>query len=59
MSWVDPLRGQALQPLDQVAIYPGSHYVNTEDRNKIAIETIRDELRLRLEQLKELIKPVE
>jgi excinuclease ABC subunit B len=48
ISWVDPLRGEVLDELDQVAIYPGSHYVNSDDKNKIAVETIRDELRERI-----------
>ena len=48
ISWVDPLRGEVQDELDQVAIYPGSHYVNSDDKNTIAIETIRDELRDRI-----------
>jgi excinuclease ABC subunit B len=48
LSWIDPLRGEVLQELDQVAVYPGSHYISTDDRNKAAVETIRDELRERI-----------
>ncbi|MGE0763026.1 MAG: excinuclease ABC subunit UvrB [Bdellovibrionales bacterium] len=59
LSWVDPLRGEVLGELDQIAVYPGSHFVNTEDRNKLAIETIRVELRERLAQFQEQIKPLE
>lgn len=59
MSWVDPLRGQILEELEQIAIYPGSHFVNTDDRNKVAIETIRNELRDRIEYYQKEIKPVE
>lgn len=59
LSWVDPLRGVMLEELDQVAIYPGSHYVSSEDRNRIAIETIRDELRERLNYYQKEIKPLE
>lgn len=59
VSWVDPLRGVVLGELDQVAVYPGSHYVNSEERNKIAIETIRDELRERLNQYQKDIRPLE
>lgn len=59
LSWVDPLRGQTLQELDQIAVYPGSHYVSSEDKNKIAIETIRDELRERINHYEKEIKPLE
>lgn len=59
LSWVDPLRGKHLEDLDQIAIYPGSHYVNTEDKNKRAIETIREELRDRLNYYQKEIKPLE
>lgn len=59
LSWIDPLRGVVLGEIDQVAIYPGSHYVNTEDKNKVAIETIRDELRARIVHYAQEIKPLE
>jgi len=59
VSWVDPLRGVVLEEVDQVAIYPGSHYVSSDDKNKTAIETIRDELRGRINQLQEQMKYIE
>lgn len=59
LAWVDPLRGQVLQELDQAAIYPGSHYVSTDDKNKSAIETIREELRERIQYYQEQIMPLE
>ncbi len=59
ISWVDPLRGEGIEKLDQIAIYPGSHYVNTEDRSKKAIETIREELRERIAHYEKEIKPLE
>jgi excinuclease ABC subunit B len=49
LSWIDPLRGEVIQELDQIAVYPGSHYVSSDDRNRIAVETIRDELRDRIQ----------
>ena len=51
LSWVDPLRGETIHELDQVAIYPGSHYVTSDDRQKAAIGTIQEELRERLKEL--------
>ncbi len=52
LSWVDPLRGVVIEELEQVAIYPGSHYVNTEDKKKSAIASIREELQERIQQLR-------
>ena len=49
LSEIDPLRGKVLQPLEKVPIYPGSHYVTFPERTKMALVTIREELRERLE----------
>jgi excinuclease ABC subunit B len=45
---IDPLRGRKLEPLDEVSIYPGSHYVTGVDSLRRAVEGIRQELRGRL-----------
>ncbi len=59
LAWVDPLRGQVIADLDQIAIYPGSHYVTPEDQKKKAIESIQVELRERLNQLTSNMKYLE
>lgn len=59
ITWIDPLRGKILEELDQIAIYPGSHYVNSEDKAKIAVETIRDELRDRIQYYQTEMKLLE
>lgn len=59
LRWVDPLKGSVIQELDQVAIYPGSHYVTSDDRQKVAIQTIQVELRERLQDLKSQMKFLE
>jgi excinuclease ABC subunit B len=59
LAWVDPLRGQVLAELDQVAIYPGSHYVTSDDRKKTAIKSIQEELRERLADLNGQMKSIE
>jgi excinuclease ABC subunit B len=59
LTWVDPLRGEALQEMDQIAIYPGSHYVTSEGRSKVAIQTIQEELRGRLGELNSQAKLLE
>lgn len=48
---IDPLRGVRGRKLSRTTIYPGSHYVTTSETRKQAIETIRVELRERLQEL--------
>ncbi len=59
ISEIDPLRGQRVQKLPRVTIYPASHYVTTVDNRKKAIESIRVELRERLQELNSLSKLAE
>ncbi len=59
VAWVDPLRGKIIEEVDQVAVYPGSHYVNSDDKNKTAIETIREELRGRINDFQTQMKYIE
>jgi excinuclease ABC subunit B len=47
----DPLRGVKLATLPRVTIYPASHYVTSVEHRKTAIESIRLELRERLQEL--------
>jgi excinuclease ABC subunit B len=46
---VDPLRGRVKGTLDRYAIYPGSHYVTPQAQMRRAIESVREELRERLD----------
>ncbi len=55
----DPLTGKAFRNLDEVAIYPGSHYVTDRGTLERAIRNIQDELAARLEELWEAGKLVE
>jgi len=52
LSEVDPMRGKAIQPLEKVPIYPGSHYVTFPDRMEKAIRNIQEELKERTEWFK-------
>jgi excinuclease ABC subunit B len=45
ISLVDPLRGQRLQKLETVAIYPASHYVTPKDQMDKALFAIEEELK--------------
>ena len=55
MAWVDPLKGEVLKEVRSVEIFPGSHYVTSQQRIKIAIESIREELRERIQYFKDQI----
>src|SRR5882724_6511363 len=59
ISEVDPLRGKALRKLDEVSIFPGSHYVTPADRLTKAMTGIKEELRGRLVELRNANKLVE
>jgi excinuclease ABC subunit B len=59
ISEVDPLRGKVLRKIDEVSIFPGSHYVTPADRLTKAMTGIKDELRERLGELKLQNKLVE
>lgn len=56
---VDPLRGKILQQISKVSIYPSSHYVVSENKLKVALGTIQEELRERLQDLESNKKLVE
>ncbi len=49
ISAVDPVRGRVLESIDRYAVYPGSHYVTPRQQLQRAIESIREELRDRLD----------
>ncbi|MGB3414290.1 MAG: excinuclease ABC subunit UvrB [Microbacteriaceae bacterium] len=49
---LNPLTGDVVKQVDSIAIFPGSHYVASENRMQIAIQQIRLELEERLEQFR-------
>ena len=49
---IDMLTGEILRELDQVGIYPASHYVTTKERIMNAVQSIEQELEARLEELR-------
>ncbi|MFT3665303.1 excinuclease ABC subunit UvrB [Piscinibacter sp.] len=55
----DPLTGRIRQKIPRFTVYPSSHYVTPRDRVLAAIDTIKDELRLRLDELVKSGKLVE
>lgn len=46
-----PLTGDIVRKLDSVSVFPGSHYVASNDVMQRAIVSIKEELEVRLEQL--------
>ncbi|AGH95252.1 excinuclease ABC subunit UvrB [Pseudobdellovibrio exovorus] len=59
ICWIDPLTAQIYEELDQVGIYPGSHYTTGDENLKRAIQTIQVELRERIQELNSQIKFLE
>ncbi len=51
MALFDPLTGETLRKVPRYTVYPKTHYATSRARVLAAIDTIKDELRDRLEQL--------
>jgi len=51
VSIIDPLRGVVVRNVDELTVFPGSHFVTGKDRLQRAMHTIKDELRERLAEL--------
>ncbi len=49
----DPLTGEQLQKVPRITIFPKSHYVTPRETVVSAIDQIKEELRVRLEQLRD------
>ncbi|MBN2364987.1 MAG: excinuclease ABC subunit UvrB [Calditrichaeota bacterium] len=56
---VDSTTGEILDELDQVVIYPASHYVTTQEKMEKAMKTIREELAFKLDELRNMGKLLE
>src|SRR5699024_12883894 len=50
---VDALTGEIIEDREHVAIFPSSHVVTREDKMRIAIQNIEEELEERLEVFRE------
>ncbi len=48
---VDPLRGMVVADLQEYTVFPGSHFVTSQENLTRAMRTIKEELRERLEEL--------
>lgn len=59
ISEINPLKGDVLKNFDQTVIYPASHYVTKPQTRKLAMEKIVEELKARLQVLRNENKLVE
>jgi len=56
---IDPLTGELLTELDTIDIYPAKHFVTSDEKLTLAIESIKQELEERLKGLKQQGKVLE
>jgi excinuclease ABC subunit B len=59
LSKIDPLRGTVVEKLDRLTVWPKTHYVTPEDKLKLAIRGIKEELETRENELRAAGKIVE
>ncbi|MFA4957873.1 MAG: excinuclease ABC subunit UvrB [Candidatus Methanoperedens sp.] len=59
ISEFDPLTGKTLRENDTLVIYPAKHFVMPQEKIDLAIESIEEELRTRLQELKRTGKVLE
>jgi len=59
LSYFDPLTGEVLRRVPRVTVYPKTHYVTPRQKIIDAVDGIREELKGRLEQLRDNNKLVE
>jgi excinuclease ABC subunit B len=51
ISIIDPLRGVVLEDVEELTVFPSSHFVTSRENLQRAMGTIKEELRERLEEL--------
>ena len=56
---IDPLRGEVLEELETITIYPTSHYVTTKEGLLLACESIEQEMNERIAQMEQRGKLLE
>ena len=59
LTLFDPLTGAIGRKVPRFTVYPGTHYVTPRDRLVGAVDQIRDDLRVRLQELREAGRLVE
>lgn len=56
---IDPISGNTIETLENLKIYPGSHYVTEKDQLRRAVKSIQEELKDRLQELNKQNRLVE
>jgi len=51
ITMIDSLRGVVIAEMGEYTVFPGSHFVTSRERMQIALRTIKEELKLRLDEL--------
>jgi excinuclease ABC subunit B len=59
IAWFDPLTGEVISKPTRVTIYPKSHYVTPRERVLEMLDSVKEELKVRLEELRNQHKLVE
>lgn len=59
ICWIDPITAKIYEELDQIGIYPGSHYATGDDSITRAIKNIQAELLDRLQEMQAGMKFLE
>src|SRR5210317_681179 len=59
ITLIDSLRGVVIAALEEYTVFPGSHFVTSKERMQIALRTIKEELRARLDLLEQENRLVE
>ncbi|MFA6617854.1 MAG: excinuclease ABC subunit UvrB [Candidatus Neomarinimicrobiota bacterium] len=59
ISSIEPLTGKVIKELDFAVIYPARHFITDEEKVKIAINNIKEELKERLNDLRQMGKLLE
>jgi len=59
LAWFDPLTGEVLRSVPRLTIFPKTHYVTPRDSVLSAVDQIRQDLAVRLEELHQAGKLVE
>ncbi|MGA0100073.1 MAG: excinuclease ABC subunit UvrB, partial [Steroidobacteraceae bacterium] len=52
LAWFDPLTGEVLRKVPRLTVFPSTHYVTPRERLTAALDDIKDELRVRLAELR-------
>jgi excinuclease ABC subunit B len=59
ISEIDPLRGTMIRSLGEAFLFPASHYVASKTTMKQAVETIKSELKIRIDHFRKENKLIE